>query len=174
MKPTNSAELPQRPEAKALVARLQKWCGLRDRSVREANDKLDAWLGASDAWAGSPEATDGWRRAVMDGLVAQGFLDDERCAASYARVHHEHKSWGPLKIRAGLRARGVSPSAIDAALAAIDDEAWQASCTALARRRQREALTHRDRTLRWLASRGFPSYMAFEACDAVSLDAEGT
>lgn len=174
MEPTKDVELPQRPEAKAVVARLQKWCGLRDRSVREANDKLDEWLGSSDSWPGSPEATERWRRDVMEGLVAQGFLDDERCAASYTRVHHAHKSWGPLKIRAGLRARGVPPSVIDAALAAIDDDAWQSSCTALARRRQREVRTHRDRTLRWLASRGFPSSMAFEACDAVSRDDSDT
>ena len=47
---------------------------------------------------------------------------DSRCADSYVRVHLEHKSWGPLKIKAGLSARGVARVHIDRALAQFDED----------------------------------------------------
>ena len=83
-------------------------------------------------------------------------------------MHHEHKSWGPLKIKAGLASRGVSGSVADRAIHAIPEDQWQASANRLLARREDELETRQDRVIRWLMQRGFPQRMVWTAFDHVT------
>ena len=104
----------------------------------------------------------------MTVLKEDRYVDDARCAESYTRVHHEHKSWGPLKIKAGLASRGVNGSVADRAIQAIPDDLWQASANRLLARRVDELEAHQDRVIRWLMQRGFPQRMVWTALDHVT------
>ena len=44
--------------------------------------------------------------AVVSALVAEGYVDDRRYAAAYAREKSALAGWGPVKIRTALLARG--------------------------------------------------------------------
>ena len=114
--PCVESELKELKPPAAVLERIRVWCGMRDRSEREAEEKLKGLLANMDP---IPEAAlrAQWVCDWMDMLVKEGSLDDARCADSYVRVHLEHKSWGPLKIKAGLAARGVARIHIDRALA---------------------------------------------------------
>lgn len=59
---------------------------------------------------------------VVTALVADGFVDDARYAAAYAREKSALSGWGPVKIRSALLARGVSREVVLAALEEIDPE----------------------------------------------------
>lgn len=59
---------------------------------------------------------------VVEALVAEGFVDDRRYAAAYAREKSALSGWGPVKIRTTLLARGVSREAVLAALEGIDPD----------------------------------------------------
>ena len=102
----------------------------------------------------------------------KGYLDDARCAESYTRVHLEHKRWGPLKIKAGLRARGVSSAVAEAALQTVQSHQWQEAADELARRRVAELEANRDRVIRWLLQRGFTQSMVWTALDGLESDSE--
>ena len=106
-----------------------------------------------------------WEEDWLESLHAEGYLDEARCAESYTRTHLEHKRWGPLKIKAGLRARGLSNAAIDKAVQAVPDQDWQRAADELARRRSGELEEHRDRVFRWLLQRGFPQAIVWTAFD---------
>jgi regulatory protein len=153
--------------SEALVARLQKWCSLRDRSRQEAQAKLQSMLTENLAHEGSSGPGLDWVEEVLKGLERSGFLDDRRCAESYVRAHHVHKHWGPLKIREGLKSRGIPRVVAEAALSEVTAREWVESAAALLRRREVEWTTHRERTLRWLLSRGFPSSVVWQAVDEV-------
>ncbi|MDA0728947.1 MAG: regulatory protein RecX [Bacteroidetes bacterium] len=154
-------------ESQTLVARMQKWCSLRDRSRQEAQAKLESMLSENAEIGGTNRSKADWVEEVLIGLERSDFLDDRRCAESYVRAHHVQKRWGPLKIREGLRSRGISQSLSEAALSEVPTTEWLESAVELLRRRQPELTTHRERTLRWLLSRGFPSSVVWQAVEEV-------
>ena len=159
-------ELKEKKAQTAVLARLQKWCGIRDRSEREARLKADEWMAKIPALASQDVRVDA-EEAMLAALKEDGFLDDTRCAGSYARVHHEHKGWGPLKVKAGLMSRGISGHVADGAIRDIPEDAWQEKAELLLCRRQSELEGHRDRVVRWLMQRGFPQHMVWSALDRV-------
>ena len=59
---------------------------------------------------------------VVASLVADGFADDRRYAAAFAREKSALTGWGTIKIRQALLAKGISRSDIDEALPEIDPE----------------------------------------------------
>ena len=59
---------------------------------------------------------------VVSALVADGYVDDRRYAAAYAREKSVLSGWGPVKIRSALLARGVARDAVLEALEEIDPE----------------------------------------------------
>ena len=60
--------------------------------------------------------------AVVSALVEDGYVDDNRYAAAYAREKSALSGWGPVKIRSALLARGVPREAVLEALGEIDEE----------------------------------------------------
>lgn len=60
--------------------------------------------------------------AVVGALVADGYVDDRRYAAAFARDKSALSGWGPVKIRSALLARGVERAVVLEALEEIDPE----------------------------------------------------
>ena len=58
--------------------------------------------------------------AVVAALVADGYVDDRRYAAAFARDKSGLSGWGPVKIRSALLARGVDRAVVLDALGQID------------------------------------------------------
>ena len=88
-------------------------------------------------------------------LVEEDYLSEERFAESFVRARAEHKAWGPAKIRAGLRAKGVDSAAIERAMSAQREAVFDEGLERLVARRARELPEGRDRVVRWLLGRGF-------------------
>jgi regulatory protein len=80
---------------------------------------------------------------VLADLTARGYLDDAAFARHWVATRSS-RGYGPARLRAELRARGVAGSLVDAALAAQgDDELERARAVA---RRRLPALQRADRT----------------------------
>jgi len=80
---------------------------------------------------------------VLADLTARGYLDDAAFAHHWIATRSA-RGYGPARLRAELRARGVAGSLVDAALAAQgDDELERARAVA---RRRLPALQRADRT----------------------------
>ncbi|MCY3821420.1 MAG: regulatory protein RecX [Gammaproteobacteria bacterium] len=138
---------------------------LRRRAGESESDSRNAAAG---------ETREGRVAAVLDDLADRGLLSDERFVDSFVRrgVDRGH---GPLKIRAGLRSRGVAEDLIDGALTFSDDFWLDLARAAQAKRfgdggRQRSSNSGEDdadgapsnrsewaRHARFLAARGFAS-----------------
>lgn len=59
---------------------------------------------------------------IVGALASEGYVDDRRYAAAYAREKSALSGWGPVKIRSTLLARGVAREAVCEALEEIDPE----------------------------------------------------
>lgn len=105
----------------------------------------------------SPEDAD----RMLKYLQANKYIDDSRYARAYAVDKVRFSGWGRMKIRMGLRAKGMSDSIISQALEYIPEkdfaEALEKVLLAKARSLDLKDVKDRQKLYRHLASRGFES-----------------
>ncbi len=89
-------------------------------SESESKSARESESDSTNAAAGDNATREAQVDAVLDDLARRGLLSDQRFADSFVRrgVDRGH---GPLKIRAGLRSRGVAEDLVDGALTFSDD-----------------------------------------------------
>jgi regulatory protein len=123
---------------------------LRDRSRGELVQRLSARF---------PEDV---AARVVEDLAAAGYLDDEGLARRLAERFAGERGFGPARIRAELRRRGLSAETAEAAVGRDDPEALlQRGLEAARRHLKRDTGPLDDPSLRRLAGhlerRGFPA-----------------
>ena len=104
--------------------------------------------------------------AAVDRLADEGHLDDGRFARRFAADRRELDGWGSERIGAALRAAGVAPEHLAAALAErSDDEELRAAVAFLRRRLGAPPADDRERqrALALLVRRGYRLDLAYEA-----------
>lgn len=98
------------------LSRAAAWCSRGERCTADVRAKLDAWgLDVEDA------------DAVMEALVADGYVDDLRYARAFAGDRARLSGWGRVKIAYALRAKGIADAAVREALDGVDDDDYAAS-----------------------------------------------
>jgi len=135
----DSSTKEARNKALAMLAR-------REHSRAELQAKLNA--------AGFPQPI---IVATVSALEREGWLSDERFTDAFIRVRRE-RGYGPVRIRAELRARGVSDELIDQRLD-LRDPAWlrplEQVWSKRFRARQGADLAERARQQRFFQARGY-------------------
>lgn len=100
---------------------------------------------------------------MMEYLKANGYLDDARYARAYASDKVRFSGWGRMKVRMGLRSKGLPDSDIAHALESISPadyrEALMKAMAAKARGLDLTDVKHRQKLYRHMASRGFESQL---------------
>jgi len=134
-----------------------RYLGRREYAVRELRQKL-LQRGAESV----PTDT------VITELVEQNLLSDERFTEMYVRMR-VRLLFGPLKIRAELRGRGVDDH-LAAKFMPADQETWFDSATQWAEKKRRGDMDYaeRARVYRSLMNRGFTHEQANVALDRIS------
>ena len=106
--------------------------------------------------------------ATLDRVAADGYQSDARFAESFVRVRVA-RGQGVVKIRAGLRERGIDDG-LAASLLDLGDARWRGLAAAALRKRfGDEPVAGRAewaRRARFLAGRGFSAEIARRALDA--------
>ena len=137
---------------------------LCSRSEHAASDilaKLTAWgLPAMQA------------QSIIDRLVDENFINEERYARAFTHDKHAYNGWGRIKIAYQLRAKGIQQSLIDDALATIDQDSYLDTLHKLLRAKWREVSSRepqaaRAAMLRFAASRGYEPSIIYDAVDTV-------
>ncbi|MBO4263143.1 MAG: RecX family transcriptional regulator [Bacteroidales bacterium] len=97
-------------QQRKILARLQHGCARREYCSQDILQKARKALDGDEAGA----------RALLDALEKDGFVDDARYAAAFAREKAGISGWGPAKIRFALRSKDIPPELVAAALDGID------------------------------------------------------
>ncbi|MDE7338726.1 MAG: RecX family transcriptional regulator, partial [Bacteroidales bacterium] len=99
----------------SLYKKLMRYCAYQERAESEVRMKL-RMLGAPAALG----------EAVLKQLREENFVNEERFARAYVRGKFRMNAWGRIKIRNGLRAKGVDENLISRALSEeIDEKQYQ-------------------------------------------------
>ena len=93
------------------LQKLQSYCAYQERCHSEVATKLREFGIMGDA-----------ADALVEQLVADNFLNEERFAIAYARGKFRMKSWGKVRIRQELKMRRIPEDMIKQAMKAVDTE----------------------------------------------------
>ncbi len=97
---------------KKILSRLERQCARREYC------SMDMLKKATTLLDGDMEAAE----ELLEALRTNGFVDDSRYAAAFAREKAGITGWGPMKIRFALGAKRIPPEMINAALGEIDGD----------------------------------------------------
>ena len=90
--------------------------GFESRCARQEMCSADVRRKALRSFEGDADRAD----ALVRSLVENGYVDDARYAAAFAREKSRLTGWGPVKITFQLRGKGLSEEAIRQALQEVD------------------------------------------------------
>tara|TARA_B100000768_G_C11242513_1_gene360203 strand:- start:12 stop:449 length:438 start_codon:yes stop_codon:yes gene_type:complete len=124
--------------------RLRKWCSMQERCALDARRKIIQWGGSEDE---AEQAV--WR------MMKEDFMSEERYIQGYVRAHVEYKKWGPYRVVAGLRSKGIPTSQAQTAVDAVSREVVLDTLNELVQRRAAELPERRDRVIRFLINKGY-------------------
>lgn len=151
MPPDTLQDLQRRYRNRAAYLQAVRFLGARDRSSKEVEDHLRG---------------KGWEAAVCAQALAklshEGYVDDVRFAAQWVAQRCRSAPRSRLAVTLELKRKGVAPATIQAAVAAMDEDALALAC-ARRKRRQWQRYTTEERRRRivvFLQRKGFP----YEAC----------
>lgn len=130
--------------------KLVRYCAYQPRCHKEARNKAYE-LG---------EDKEGVEELLAE-LIANGHLNEELFARSYARGKFKMLKWGRVKIKAGLKAHQVTDPIIKKALTEIDEEEYMHTLSRLIDKKiettgaQKNKLQLKHSVTTWLRSKGY-------------------
>ncbi len=131
------------------IAKAETLCSRAEYSQTEILKKLMSWgIGHGDA------------KQIIDELIDNRFIDNERFARAFVAEKVEFARWGVKKIYMGLRAKGIDHATIKEALAGINAEKYYQNIIDLVKAKAKTleeptAYENRSKILRFMLSRGF-------------------
>ena len=94
--------------------KMAKYCAYQERCVKDVRDKLKTFDIAQEE-----------RDKILDYLLDNRFVNDERFAKIFVRGKINQSGWGLNKIRFHLMQKGIAKEIIDEALRQTDEEAYR-------------------------------------------------
>lgn len=130
---------------------LARYCAYQERCVQDVKQKMFE-IGVL------PEE----QKVLLQHLIKEGFLDEERYATAYVRGKFKINQWGKHKIKAGLIQNGIPSDLIRNALNTLDSIEYTALAQSLADKHLPKIKAKNDferlQKLRfYLSQRGFES-----------------
>ncbi len=148
--------IPLITDIKTALAKAAKYCAYQERCEQELCIKLRDWY-----------VDESLHQEVLDYMVAEGFINEERFAMAYAGGKHRIKLWGKYKIRYALQAKGISDSIIQKVLESIDLKEYRSNLLRLVERYMCQLDTTdavaRQKLIQHLKNKGYEIELILEA-----------
>ena len=97
-----------------VLDKMAKYCAYQERCVKDVRDKLKAF-----------DLPQEEKHEILDYLLDNRFVNDERYAKSFVRGKINQSGWGVNKIRFHLIQKGIDKDIIEEALGQTDEEVYR-------------------------------------------------
>ena len=97
-----------------VLDKMAKYCAYQERCVKDVKDKLNTF-----------DIPQEEKTKILDYLLDNRFVNDERFAKSFVRGKVNQSGWGMNKIRFHLMQKGIVKELIDEALGQTDEEVYR-------------------------------------------------
>lgn len=119
-----------------IYVKVAKYCAYQERSLQEVRQKLTSF----GIYADQAEE-------VIQQLIDENFLNENRFAELFTRGKFYQKKWGKIKIKYALQQKGISSKLIQDALNQIDPDNYLDTLTSLLEKKYQSLKNKQD--LRW-------------------------
>jgi len=151
-------------DKKQALAKAESFCVYQERSQKEVRYKLVEWGMRGDEL-----------EEILSELIVNNFLNEERFAKSYASGKFNIKKWGRVKIKQGLKLKGVPDKILQKALYSLDDDDYMQTLENLAIKKsntltESNPLKRKMKLTTYLQGRGFEIDLILLALKASNLN----
>ena len=145
----------------AALNRAQALCARQEKCSFDIKQKLHIW-GVADIDT----------KKVIDHLIKDGFINDERYAFMFVRDKSKFNKWGPLKIAQALRIKHIPEAIIQHSLKEIDKSLNENDLLDLLKKKSKSVKAKSDydlkvKLIRFAISRGFDYNQILKLVDKV-------
>jgi regulatory protein len=136
-----------------LFQKAASFCAYQERSLSEIKEKLYEW-----------EASQEEAEEIINQLIKEKYVDEERFAKIYAGSKFRTKRWGRLKIKYMLKQKHISTALISKGLQEINAEEYYKTLKTLAIQKKDTLKNKFDKVklYNYLVSKGFESDLVQE------------
>ena len=145
------------PEQQSAYLKATTICSRGETCSFDIQEKLKKW-----------ELSEEDTTAVINLLIKEKYLDDERFARAYVKDKFRFNHWGRQKIAFMLHSKNISRDIQEAAFEEIDEEAYSDQLVKLLKDKEKtikakDKLDKRNKLMRFAMGRGFESNKIFAA-----------
>ena len=138
-------------EYEVALKRAAALCSSQEQCSSHIREKLNTWKVSSDN-----------AEQIINLLVKEKFLDDQRYATVYVRDKFRFNGWGKIKLSVMLNQKEIPKAIIVEALNQIDPELYKQKCMRLisdksATLKETNQFKRKGKLFRYAAQRGFES-----------------
>lgn len=134
---------------------MESYCAYQERSQQEVRDRLFK-LGIKGLEIDT----------IISYLIENNFLNEARFASAYVSGKFRIKRWGKIKIKEGLKLKGVPPAIIKKALNQINEEEYLETLTDILKKKMqtlgfKKDLKTKNKLINHALSKGYESNIIF-------------
>jgi len=151
-------------DKKQALAKAENFCAYQERSQKEVRYKLVEWGIRGDEL-----------EEILSELIVNNFLNEERFAKQYASGKFNIKKWGRIKIKQGLKLKGVPDKILQKALYSLNDDDYMETLANLALKKgntitESNPLKRKMKLMTYLQGRGFENDLILVVLKASNLN----
>lgn len=151
-------------DKKQALAKAESFCVYQERSQKEVRYKLVEWGMRGDEL-----------EEIITDLIINNFLNEERFAKSYASGKFNIKHWGRVKIKQGLKLKGVPDKILQKAIYSIDEDDYLQTIEKLAVKKaeslaENDAFKRKNKLMNYLQAKGFETDLILLVLKASNLN----
>ncbi|WP_426328590.1 regulatory protein RecX [Pedobacter sp. R-06] len=151
-------------DKKQALVKAEHFCAYQERSQKEVRYKLVEWGMRGDEL-----------EEIISELILNNFLNEERFAKSYASGKFNIKHWGRVKIKQGLKLKGVPDKILQKAIYSIDDDDYLQTIEKLAIKKaeslnENDLFKRKNKLMGYLQAKGFETDLILLVLKASNLN----
>ncbi|ARS39054.1 RecX family transcriptional regulator [Sphingobacteriaceae bacterium GW460-11-11-14-LB5] len=151
-------------DKKQALVKAEHFCVYQERSQKEVRYKLVEWGMRGDEL-----------EEILSELILNNFLNEERFAKSYASGKFNIKHWGRVKIKQGLKLKGVPDKILQKAIYSIDDDDYLQTIEKLASKKaaslnENDPFKRKNKLMSYLQAKGFETDLILLVLKASNLN----
>lgn len=151
-------------DKKQALAKAESFCAYQERSQKEVRGKLLDWGMRGDEL-----------EEIISELIVSNFLNEERFALQYAAGKFNIKNWGRIKIKQGLKLKGVPDRILQKAIYSLDEDDYLRTLENLAEKKaavlnESDSFKRKFKLINYLQGKGFESDLIFLVLKASNLN----
>lgn len=141
-------------ERDVALKKILHYCDYQDRCKKEIFAKLNTF-----------ELTEDDRNFIVDFLLEEGYINDERYCRSYVKSKLNLKKWGVNKIKLSLITKGVDRDIIEAVVSEIDQDSYKEELVKLLENKkinESDPYKRKAKLIRYAVGKGYSLSMVME------------